>query len=80
MWLVEVEEDRSDLIDQMVGHETVHGKKKTQHPDAEVEAQYLVTCHTVSEKIRQMKIHDKKYRCVNLHRHRLHLVKAKGSR
>jgi len=35
---VEVEEDSSDLINQMTGHESVDGKMKAEHLDVEAEA------------------------------------------
>jgi len=50
MWMVEVEEHHSDLVDQMCKEETVDGKKKTQHVDMEVDVGLLVACHTVREK------------------------------
>jgi len=50
MWMVQVEEHHSDLVDQMCKEETVDGKKKTQHVDMEVDVVLLVACHTVREK------------------------------
>jgi len=46
MWLVEVEEHGIDLIDQIVGHGSVDGKK-IDPLDVQVETQNLVACHTV---------------------------------
>jgi len=51
MLLVEVEEYRSDLIYQMTNHETMHGKRKTQHRDVKTEAWYFVTSRIMRKKI-----------------------------
>jgi len=50
MWMVEVEEHHSDLVDQMCKEETVNGKKKTQHVNMEVDAGLLEACHTIMER------------------------------
>ena len=50
MAMVEVEEHRSDLVDQMCKEETMDGKKNTQHVDMEVDVGLLVACHTVRRK------------------------------
>jgi len=49
MWLMEVEEDLIDLIQQIVGHESVDGKK-TEPLDVQAETQNLVRCYTVKKK------------------------------
>jgi len=44
MWVVEVEEHHSDLVEQMCEQKTVARKKKSQHVDVEVDARYVVAC------------------------------------
>jgi len=80
MWVVEVEEHQSDLVDQMCEQKIVAGKKKSQHVDVEADARYVVACHIVRKKISEVKKHNEKKRCVNLHRPQVHLVEAKGTR
>jgi len=79
MWVVEVEEHHNDLVDQMCEQKIVVGKKKSQHVDVEVDAWYVVACHTVRKKISEVKKHNEKKRYVNLHHPRVHLVEVKGT-